>query len=51
VLPADEAPASGDPWEKGFDAPQGPSDPGEPDEDTKEPLVVDEPSRRRFRRR
>jgi hypothetical protein len=55
VLPADEA-SSADPWEQGFDAAEGaPEEPldhaGEPDEETEEPLLLEEPERRRFRRR
>jgi hypothetical protein len=43
-----------DPWDEGFDEPVGAEAEelvGEPDEETEEPLLVDEPARRRFRRR
>jgi hypothetical protein len=52
VLPADEDPAA-DPWEEGFDAPgmTETDDLGESAEETDEPLLLDEPERRRFRRR
>jgi len=54
VLPADEQPVAADPWEEGFDEPvTGDADePGEPDEETEEPgALLEEPARRRFRRR
>jgi hypothetical protein len=43
-----------DPWDEGFDEPaaaEAEELAGEPDEETEEPLVVDESARRRFRRR
>lgn len=45
-----------DPWDEGFDEPVAAeadelADLDEPDEETEEPVVVDEPARRRFRRR
>jgi hypothetical protein len=43
-----------DPWDEGFDEPaaaEAEELAGEPDEETEEPLLVDEPARRRFRRR
>jgi hypothetical protein len=43
-----------DPWDEGFDEPvaaEADELAGEPDEETEEPLLVDEPDRRRFRRR
>jgi hypothetical protein len=54
VLPADDGPEAMDPWEQGFDAPVAAEaeEIGEPDEETEEPAaVVEEPARRRFRRR
>jgi hypothetical protein len=53
VLPADEVPASADPWEEGFDEPVAAEadEVGEPDEETEEPALLEEPARRRFRRR
>jgi hypothetical protein len=53
-LPADEPADAADPWEQGFDAPVAAEaeEVGEPDEETEEPAaVVEEPARRRFRRR
>jgi hypothetical protein len=52
VLPQEEAVAR-DPWEEGFDAPIAAEagELGEPDEETEEPALVQEPGRRRFRRR
>jgi hypothetical protein len=45
-----------DPWEDGFDTPiaaeaEEVAEIGEPDEETEEPVLVEEPVRRRFRRR
>ncbi len=43
-----------DPWDEGFDEPvaaEAEELSGEPDEETEEPLLVDEEARRRFRRR
>jgi hypothetical protein len=43
-----------DPWDEGFDEPvaaEAEELADEPDEETEEPLLVDEPARRRFRRR
>jgi hypothetical protein len=43
-----------DPWDEGFDEPveaEAQELADEPDEETEEPLLVDEPGRRRFRRR
>jgi hypothetical protein len=54
VLTAEEQAEAADPWEQGFDAPATAEaeDVGEPDEETEEPAaVVEEPARRRFRRR
>jgi hypothetical protein len=53
VLPADEAPVDSDPWEEGFDDPAvaEADELGEPDEQTDEPLLVEDSGRRRFRRR
>jgi hypothetical protein len=56
VLPADEHSYVSDPWEDGFDEPIGAEaeaigEIGEPDEETEDPLLVQEPARRRFRRR
>jgi hypothetical protein len=56
VLPADEQSEVSDPWEDGFDEPiaadaDAIAETGEPDEETEEPLLVQEPARRRFRRR
>jgi hypothetical protein len=47
---------SSDPWDEGFDEPVAAeanelADAGEPDEETEEPLLGEEPTRRRFRRR
>jgi hypothetical protein len=53
VLPAEE-PEHADPWEQGFDTPATAEaeEVGEPDEETEEPAaVLEEPARRRFRRR
>jgi hypothetical protein len=52
VLAADEDPGA-DPWEQGFDAPVATEadDLDEPAEETEEPLLLEEPERRRFRRR
>jgi len=49
VLPAGES----DPWEQGFDAPVSAEadEVGEPDDDTDEALLAEQPGRRRFRRR
>jgi hypothetical protein len=49
-------PPSSDPWDEGFDESVAAeadelADVGEPDEETEEPLLADEPARRRFRRR
>jgi hypothetical protein len=51
VLPAEEAGA--DPWEQGFDTPVAAEadEVDEPDEATEDPVLLDEPVRRRFRRR
>ena len=53
ILSADDEPAVPDPWEQGFDAPAAAEadEIGEPDEETEEPVLVEEPARRRFRRR
>jgi len=56
VLPTDERSAVTDPWEDGFDTPiaaeaEEVAEVGEPDEETEEPVLVEEPARRRFRRR
>jgi hypothetical protein len=54
VLPADKEPKAVDPWEQGFDAPVAAEaeEVDEPEEETEEPaVVVDQPGRRRFRRR
>jgi hypothetical protein len=53
VLPADEEPDLADPWEQGFDEPAAAEaeEIGEPDEETEEPVLLEEPARRRFRRR
>jgi hypothetical protein len=53
VLPADDEPDLSDPWEQGFDEPAAaePDEIGEPDEETEEPVLLEEPARRRFRRR
>ena len=54
VLPADEGQKDVDPWEQGFDAPVAAEadEVGEPEEETEEPAaVVEQPARRRFRRR
>jgi hypothetical protein len=52
VLPTEGEPGA-DPWEEGFDAPAAveADDVREPDEETEEPLLLEEPERRRFRRR
>jgi hypothetical protein len=52
VLPADEAVVA-DPWEEGFDEPVAAEadEIGEPDEETGESALLEEPVRRRFRRR
>src|SRR5438105_6958158 len=53
VLPADEESVHADPWEEGFDAPVSAeaAEIGERDEETDESVLVEEPARRRFRRR
>jgi hypothetical protein len=53
VLPADEHPAVADPWEQGFDAPDGADEPHDPapEEQTQDRLVAEGQTRRRFRRR
>jgi hypothetical protein len=53
VLPPDEKPALRDPWEEGFDEPVAAEadEIGEPDEETEDPAFLEEPARRRFRRR
>jgi hypothetical protein len=53
VLPADDEPDLTDPWEQGFDEPAAAQadEIGEPDEETEEPVLLEEPARRRFRRR
>jgi hypothetical protein len=53
VLPADDEPDLTDPWEQGFDQPAvaEADEIGEPDEETEEPVLLEEPARRRFRRR
>jgi len=53
VLPADDEPDLSDPWEEGFDEPAvaEAEEIDEPDEETEEPLLLEEPVRRRFRRR
>jgi hypothetical protein len=56
VLPTDERSAVTDPWEDGFDTPiaaeaEEVAEIGEPDEETEEPVLAQEPVRRRFRRR
>jgi hypothetical protein len=53
VLPADENRATADPWEQGFDAPDGPEEPsaGSPEEQTQDQLMAEGQGRRRFRRR
>src|SRR5204863_3119359 len=52
VLPPEEH-AGRDPWEEGFDTPvvAEADELGEPDEETEEPAFVEDPGRRRFRRR
>jgi hypothetical protein len=52
ILPPEEE-VSRDPWEEGFDAPSAAEaeELGEPDEQTEEPALVEDPGRRRFRRR
>jgi hypothetical protein len=53
VLPTDDEPDLSDPWEQGFDEPAAAEadEIGEPDEETEEPVLLEEPARRRFRRR
>jgi hypothetical protein len=53
VLPADDSAPESDPWEEGFYDPAlvEPGELGEPDEETDEPLLVEDSGRRRFRRR
>jgi hypothetical protein len=53
VLPADEQSQVTDPWEEGFDEPAAAEaeEVDEPDEETEEPGLLEEPARRRFRRR
>ena len=51
VLPAGDEEAASDPWEQGFDGPRGEEPEEEPDEETDEDALVEEPQRRRFRRR
>jgi len=54
VLPGGGEEPAADPWEEGFDAPVAAEadDLGEPDEETEEPVLLEEESeRRRFRRR
>jgi hypothetical protein len=53
VLPADENRQPADPWEQGFDTPEGPEEPqeGNPEEQTQDGLLVEGQGRRRFRRR
>lgn len=53
VLPANHESGDADPWEEGFDTPvAGEADElDEPSEGTEEPLLLEEPERRRFRRR
>ena len=54
VLTANEEDDASDPWEEGFDEPASAEadEVDEPDEETEEPAaLVEEPSRRRFRRR
>jgi hypothetical protein len=53
VLPPDEEQDRSDPWERGFDEPvvAEAEEIGEPEEETEEPLLLEEPARRRFRRR
>jgi hypothetical protein len=53
VLPADENRQPADPWEQGFDTPEGPEEPqeGDPEEQTQDRLLVEGQGRRRFRRR
>ena len=52
VLPAQDSDAT-DPWEEGFDQPVIPdvSEAEEPDESTEDSVALDQPERRRFRRR
>jgi hypothetical protein len=59
VLPSEEEPAQSDPWEEGFDTPvvaeadeaEEPEEAEEPDEETEDQVLLEEPARRRFRRR
>jgi hypothetical protein len=53
VLPADEHVDVADPWERGFDAPEGTEEPPDaaPEEQTQEGLLAEGHARRRFRRR
>ncbi len=53
VLPPDENRATADPWEQGFDAPDGPEEPsaGSPEEQTQDQLMAEGQGRSRFRRR
>jgi hypothetical protein len=53
VLPNDEKPAHPDPWEEGFDEPVAAEADAidEPDEETEDSALLEEPARRRFRRR
>jgi hypothetical protein len=53
VLPNEEKPAYPDPWEEGFDEPVAAEvdEIDEPDEETEGSALLEEPARRRFRRR
>ena len=51
VLPPDENDGASDPWEQGFDGPRAEELEEEMDEQTDEDALVEEPQRRRFRRR
>jgi hypothetical protein len=56
VLSAEELPEVGDPWEDGFDEPMAAeaeevAEFDEPDEETEDPILVQNTGRRRFRRR
>jgi hypothetical protein len=53
VLPSEQDEADSDPWEEGFDEPVSveADEAEEPDEETEDQVLVDEPVRRRFRRR
>jgi hypothetical protein len=53
VLPADPNPEVADPWEQGFDAPEGADEPHDaaPEEQTQDRLLAEGETRRRFRRR